>query len=195
MADRIGILGGTFDPVHNGHLSIARSFLKSGYIDELWVIPVSSPPHKRDARLTDFHVRKRMLEAAFSEFDHVVISDIENRLAQPSYTIQTLEHLKEAYPEKTFYLCIGEDSLSGFPSWYKPDRILDECELLVAVRPGADTENVGSDLIRKAHFVEHDPVQISSTELRDRIREGQEVTELLPPRVLEIITNEELYKK
>lgn len=194
MADRIGIFGGTFDPVHNGHLSIARSFLDSGYIDELWILPSPDPPHKTDQTLTEFPLRKRMLEAAFSPFGNVVVSDLENRLPHPSYTIQTIEHLKKQYPEKTFYLCIGEDSLIEFDTWYKPGRILEECELLVASRPGIDTEGVRSEIMRRSHFVDHEPVQISSTELRSRLREGKDVDNLLPDPVLKIIEKQELYQ-
>lgn len=195
MDERIGIFGGTFDPVHNGHVVVARSFLHSGYIDELWIIPSPDPPHKKKKNLTAFEKRERMLAAAFSGFENVEISDVEEGLAHPSFTIRTIKYLKQQYPDKIFYLCIGEDSLSEFESWHKPDLILEECELLVASRPGFDRKDVKDEILRKAHFVEHDPVRVSSTELRRRLSEGKDVENEIPASVLQIIRNEGLYRK
>ena len=195
MGERIGILGGTFDPVHNGHIAIAQSFLDSGYIDELWILPSPDPPHKQETPLTDIDLRKRMLELAFSGTENVVISNLENRLPRPSYTIRTLEFLKQEHPDTSFYLCIGEDSLSEFDTWYQPERILEEFELLVARRPGFDAGDSGLDFDGRAHMIEHDPVPISSTEIRDRIARGEDAGALIPERVLQFIHNHELYRQ
>jgi len=194
MAERIGIFGGTFDPVHNGHLSIAESFLNSGYIDELWILPSPDPPHKTEEPVSDFVTRIRMLKAGFSGFENVRISDLESKLVRPSYTIRTLEHLKEHYPEKEFYLCIGEDSLSEFDTWFEPERILQECELLVAARPGADAGDISADIRDRTHFVDHVPIAISSTDLREKIRRGEDVEQMVPGAVHQIIREENLYR-
>lgn len=193
MVERIGLLGGTFDPVHFGHLSIVRSFLTSGRIDQLWILPSSNPPHKEEESLTAFGYRKQMLKAAFAEFEDVLISDIERNLSGPSYTIRTLEFLKERFPDPVFYLCIGEDSLSGFESWYKADEILEQCELLVAKRPNSGNNKVKQEVLAKVHFIEHKPVEISSTVLRNRLKRGEDVSNYIPEAVLQIIRKHKLY--
>ncbi|MFH5833889.1 nicotinate (nicotinamide) nucleotide adenylyltransferase [Halalkalibaculum sp. DA3122] len=194
MPDRIGLFGGTFDPVHAGHVAIVESFLESGLIDELWVIPAPTPPHKTDQHITSFEHRKRMLEQAFDHIKGVRITDIEERLPQPSYTIHTIQYLKQKYPEKKFYLCIGEDSLADFSSWYKPEKIVQICDLLVAERPDSNSRDQQNNFLENARFVKHTPVDISSTELRERLKEdGKSLEKDLPPDVLSYIRDNDLY--
>ena len=193
MAERIGLFGGTFDPVHLGHVAVARSFLDSGLIDQLWILPAPSPPHKEGRSVTEFKHRKKMLELAFRGWEGVLVSDLETKLPAPSYTIQTIRHLKQDNPGKEFFLCIGEDSLAEFFSWHKPGEILQECELLVAERPNAPSEDIQPELRDKAHFVSHRPVEISSTDLRRRLAEGETVRDLLPEPVLDYIRAKQLY--
>lgn len=193
MADRIGLLGGTFDPVHNGHLAIARSFLASTYIDRLWVVPSPDPPHKKRRELTPFRHRIKMLEQAFAGFDHVRVSDVEARLPAPSYTVRTLEYLQDRYPGHTFYLCIGSDTLSELDSWYRPDEIIRRVELLVAERPGMEPEPAGKEILDRAHFIDHEPLDISSTDLRERLMKRKGLEKLIPPSVLHYIEQEQLY--
>ena len=101
---RIGLFGGTFDPVHNGHISIVRSFLQSGYIDELWILLTPVPPHKLNKEHVSYEHRKEMLHLAFQDIDRVRISTIEQTLPKPSYTVQTVTHLAQKYPEDEFLL-------------------------------------------------------------------------------------------
>lgn len=189
----IGLLGGTFDPVHNGHLSIAKSFLKSGFISELWILLTPDPPHKKENILNAYQERMEMLRAAFRSMDRVTISDLEESLPRPSYTIQTLEYLHEKYPQKTFYLCLGEDSVRNFKQWKDWEKILDYCELLVAQRPTADQLNPDSIIASKTHFVDHKPVETSSTEIRKRVSEGKDISNLVPDEVKQIIEQKNLY--
>jgi nicotinate-nucleotide adenylyltransferase len=190
----IGILGGSFDPVHKGHLSIAESFLNSDLIDELWVLLAPDPPHKTGQMQADFQHRLHMLQAAFSDFDNIKISDLEQHLPKPSYTIQTFRFLKEKYPDYTFYLCIGEDSLRDFKKWKEWQNILNYCDLLVAQRPTVYLEDMVPSLRDHIHFVDHDPIQISSTEVREAVSEGREISTFVPSSVKEIIETEKLYK-
>lgn len=190
----IGILGGSFDPVHNGHLSIAKSFLDSVFIEELWVLLAPDPPHKTGRTQTDYQLRLEMLQATFKNFEAVKVSDLEKQLSQPSYTIQTLEHLGEKYPEYTFRLCIGGDSLRDFKKWKDWQKILDHADLLVARRPSADIKNIDEDLKGHLHFIDHDPVQISSTMIRDAIANGDDISGLVPSSVKKIIDQENLYR-
>lgn len=188
-------MGGTFDPVHNGHAAIAKSFLKSGYIDELWIILTPRPPHKPGEEVTAYHHRLEMLKLAFEDWDRVVLSEIERELPEPSYTIQTLEHLASAFPDYSFILCIGSDSLRQFREWHRWRDILDMCELLVARRPDAERVSTGYEEIEeKSHYISHEPVEISSTEIREMISGNKKIPGgLLPEQVYRYIRNQNLY--
>lgn len=194
MKARTGLFGGSFDPVHNGHLAIAESFLRSDLVDELWVLLTPSSPHKEDQQLADFSLRLKMLDSAFEAWEQIHISTIEEELPKPSYTIQTIQHLQHAEPDRSFIYCLGEDSLREFHTWRSYQNILDHCELLVAQRPGVSHNDVEPAILDKTHFVDHDPVQISSTDIKDRISKGLKVDHLLPDSVLKIIEKEQLYK-
>lgn len=190
----VGLLGGTFDPVHNGHVSIAKSFLNSDYLKELWILLTPDPPHKSNRPAADFDIRLDMLEATFCEYDDIEVSDIENRLPRPSYTVQTLSHLSKEYPNKNFYLCMGEDSLASFKQWHKWREILSYCNLLVAERPNTDHENMDEKIEGSVFFVSHDPVDISSTEIRKLVSEGKDISRFVPDAVEEIIRKKKLYQ-
>lgn len=192
-SSNIGLLGGTFDPVHNGHVSIARSFADSDFIDELWVLLTPAPPHKSHQVATYRH-RKTMLKLAFEDQDDIFISDVESSLPEPSYTIQTLEYLKKKYPEVKFYWCIGEDSLVNFTSWYKWQDILKNVLLLVASRPDVDKKKPASISTSKIRWVDHQPMDISSTELRNKLKKGETADSLVPPKVASYIQKNKLYQ-
>ena len=188
---QIGLFGGSFDPVHNGHVEAVNSFLESGLVDEVWVLLTPAPPHKPNQKKTDFKHRYNMLNLAFQESDSIKISDIEKDLPKPSYTLQTIHHLKTQYPDYTFFLCLGGDSLHSFHKWHKYDEILEECTLLVVYRPGSDHAAVDSDILEKSIFVDHKPMNISSTEIR---REPDSSTIMkLPEEVLNYIQKYNLY--
>lgn len=194
MKQNIGLLGGTFDPVHRGHVSIAEAFLSSELIDALWVLLTPDPPHKARKVQTSYAYRSEMLEAAFDEYDSIKISTVENTLPRPTYTIQTLEYLIKNYPTSTFYLCIGEDSLLHFTEWYRYQDILELCELLVARRPGIEITSVEDQILDSAHYINHDPIDISSSEIRERLAHNKSVDKLLPNEVKKIIERHSLYK-
>ncbi|SMO69238.1 nicotinate (nicotinamide) nucleotide adenylyltransferase [Fodinibius sediminis] len=189
----VGLLGGSYDPVHNGHLAIARSFVESGYISNLRVLLTPESPHKSSRKPADYDLRLKMLEAAFDGEDQISVSDLERRLQPPYYTVQTLRYLTEKEPGINFFLCIGEDSLLNFRTWHMWKELLTYCDLLVAARPSFETENLDAEITRKVHYVEHAPVAISSTQVRNRVKEGRDISKLVPPRVAQIITEHKLY--
>lgn len=189
----IGLFGGTFDPVHNGHISITKSFLNSGFIDELWVLLTPNPPHKVGDKHAEYNDRLAMLEAAFDGID-VQILTIENELPQPSYSYQTIQYFKKQFPQHAFYYCIGEDSLVQFNTWKHYDKILKEAKLLVAHRPGVEHETVAKDILNHATFVNHEPIPISSSEIRELIANKMEIDELVPAQVRELIIKKHLYQ-
>ncbi len=193
MAKRIGLFGGTFDPVHNGHISIARSFLKSSKIDELWVLLTPFPPHKRKENHVSYQLRYQMLELAFSGIENTQILTIENELPKPSYSVNTIRYLKDQHPDLEFFFCMGEDNLAKFHTWRHHEEILDELMLLVANRPGADHSQVKNYILEKTIFVDHTPVEISSSKIKEHIFQKELLKELLPKKVLDIIVKEELY--
>lgn len=193
MAHRVGLFGGTFDPVHNGHVSIAQSFLDSGNIDELWVLLTPYPPHKQEKKTTSYQTRLDMLEAAFAGMEKVKINTIENSLPKPSYSVQTIRYLKKEYPNTTFFYCMGEDSLAKFHTWKFYDEILEECDLLVAQRPGVSHEETQDDILAHTCFVPHTPLDISSSDIRDEAKKGKSIQNMVPEEVALIIENEQLY--
>ncbi|HCD52762.1 MAG TPA: nicotinate (nicotinamide) nucleotide adenylyltransferase [Balneolaceae bacterium] len=194
MPDRIGLFGGTFDPVHNGHISIAQSFLSSSYIDELWILLTPFPPHKDQEKPTSYSDRLHLLSLAFNDMDGVIISTIENELKKPSYTYRTIQTLKQKHPGKAFYFCMGEDSLSAFSSWKNYKLILNEVELLVAERPGADHSMVDKAILDRAHFVTHQPLDISSSQVRKFVLKEKPISDLVPQSVSTYILNQNMYK-
>ncbi|MEX1062044.1 MAG: nicotinate (nicotinamide) nucleotide adenylyltransferase [Balneolaceae bacterium] len=197
MVERIGIFGGAFNPVHNGHLSVASSFLESNLIHSLWLIPTADPPHKTDS-LAPFRHRLKMLEIAFYDWDRIEINDLESRLENPSYTLRTVTHLQDSYDDRLFYLCMGEDSLSRFSGWYKYEELLQRACLLVAERPGYDKRAVPEKILNRTIFVEHEPVDISSTDIRKTNTGGDEsgadTGKKLPDSIHQYIAANALYK-
>lgn len=194
MGKKVGLLGGTFDPVHLGHIQISKSFLQSGYIDELWVLLTPFPPHKLEGNYVPYNIRKEMLDAAFDKLDNTLISTLEDTLSKPSYTINTILELKKQHPDHEFFFCLGEDSLAQFHTWKYHDKILDEVELLAAFRPGASHDHVGHAIINRTIFIDHEPSKISSTEVRHRIKDNLGVNNCVPEEVLSIIRKYNLYK-
>ncbi len=168
MSERIGLLGGMFDPPHTGHRAIASSFLRSGYIDRLWILPTAHPPHKA-ASHSSFDHRLAMCRFAFDGLTACDIMDVESELPAPNYTIYTLQHLKTTFPDAEFCLCIGADSLHGFHRWHRWEELIHQAPLLVAARTGYEASI--PDALRKAshqiQFVRHEATDESSTQVRD----------------------------
>lgn len=194
MSKRVGLFGGTFDPVHIGHIAIVDSFLNSHLIDELWILLTPFPPHKQGKKHISYEDRKQLLKLAFKDHKNVKICTVEQKLPKPSYTLRTIEHLQNKNKGMKFYLCIGEDSLANFYTWKDHHKILTKCDLMVAERPGVSHADVEKQVIEKVHFVNHEPVKVSSTMIRSLISSGNAVNHLLPPKVYKYIIDNELYQ-
>lgn len=188
----VGLLGGTFDPVHNGHKAIVDSFLSSGLITELWVIPSSKPPHKSLQQISSFEHRFEMLSIAFKGANNVIINAVERGLPEPGYTIQTLKHLQNVHPNITFLWCIGSDNLNSFNTWFHFEQILEDWMLLVAKRPNYEIEKVPDEIRNRCIFVEHTPVDASSTQIRDDFQKGLN-SDLVHPEVQKYIHQQKVY--
>ncbi len=170
------------------------SFLASGLVDDLWIILTPSPPHKHIAELAPFSDRWNMLELAFSGMDTVHLSDIEQRLPSPHYTIRTLTFFKNSYPDRTFYLCIGGDTLQTLSTWFEYEKIAHKSELLVAERPGIPTDIPDELSEFTVHYCDHRPLRVSSTEIRRKLTDGTAPAPgELRPEVLKYVRDNALY--
>ncbi|MEX1011248.1 MAG: nicotinate (nicotinamide) nucleotide adenylyltransferase [Balneolaceae bacterium] len=188
MGGRSGIFGGAFNPVHNGHLGIAHSFLNSGLINELLILPVWHPPHKGNSSLENFDHRIEMARIAFSGVDGCKVSDLESRLDSPSYTLKTVDYLNHRNPQTTWFLCMGEDSAASLKKWYQYRELLEKVTVLIASRPGYSQISVEPDLRERMIWVEHSPDNLSSSQ----IRSGHQQEEV-PDGVREYIIKHKLY--
>jgi nicotinate-nucleotide adenylyltransferase len=190
-----GLLGGTFDPPHNGHVALARAALRELELERLVVIVTGQPPHKEAG--TDAETRYRLARAAFGELPKVELPRDELDRPGPSYTVETVEELERRY--SGIVLVLGGDMFASFPTWREPERILDHARLAVAARPGTDSgefERVFAELDRRDRvtFFEMPPADVSASEVRRRVAAGEEYDDLVPPAVAQLIEELGLYK-
>ncbi|TVQ72190.1 MAG: nicotinate (nicotinamide) nucleotide adenylyltransferase [Balneolaceae bacterium] len=189
-----GLFLGSFNPVHRGHEKMVSSFLNSELIDDLWIILTPTPPHKHISELASFTDRWNMLELVFANRDTVHLSDVEQRIPSPHYTFRTLAYLKSCYPDKSFYLCIGGDTLQTLSSWYDYEKIAHKTELLVAERPGVPLTRPSELEPFTVHYCEHEAIAVSSTDIRKKLADGKMPgPDELHPAVVEYIRSEGLY--
>jgi nicotinate-nucleotide adenylyltransferase len=210
---RLGILGGTFDPVHNGHLAIAAFARDRLGIDRLLLIPARRPPHKGDDGISSIEHRLAMVELACADVPRLEASPYEASRPGPSYTVETLSHFRVGLgPGDGLFFVLGSDSLADLPSWREPDRILELASLAVAPRPGvgrAAAETAIGDARRgrlcdvpegppapagAIYWLDAPPHEISGSDIRRRVREGREIKELVPAPVAQYISRCGLYR-
>ncbi|MBQ6165114.1 MAG: nicotinate-nucleotide adenylyltransferase [Clostridia bacterium] len=196
---RIGILGGTFDPPHKGHLYLGENFADALSLDRVLVIPAAIPPHKAEKKLSSDEDRLEMCRLAFYD-DVFEVTDLELRREGKSYTVDTLALLRAEYPDDDFYLLIGSDMLLYFDKWYRWRDIKSMCTLCSFSRSDDEdyallrdyAENVlGGGVL----LLDQPPMEISSTEVRRRVRAGEEIGELVPEAVEEYIRERGLYRE
>jgi nicotinate-nucleotide adenylyltransferase len=192
MASNAVIFSGSFNPVHIGHLVIANYVVEFTPADELWFVVSPHNPVKNRSELAEFHHRLNMVKIASEGLGlPVVVSDIENTLPKPSYTINTLDALSEKYPDKKWSLLVGADNMVNFHCWRDSGKIIERCRLLVYPRTGFEC----SELCRKHNALKLDApiMEISSTFIRTNISGGHNLRALLPAGVFEYIHEHRLY--
>ena len=195
---RIGVLGGTFDPVHNGHLHIARELREALGLERVTWVPAGRPPHKAGQIVSSDRDRLTMLELALAGSPRDEISTIDLDRAGPSYTADTLELLRKQVAPATLVFLMGEDSLRDLPTWHDPERILRTAELAGAGRPGIDanldvlTQAIPA-LNGRVHLAFIDEVPVSSSDIRQRVRENRPIKGLVPAAVESYIRERGLY--
>ncbi len=169
---KTAIFGGTFNPIHNGHLNVIENVLKELLPDRLILMPTHIPPHKNAKDLASDEARLEMCRIAASIYENVSVSDFEIKSEGKSYTVTTMEHLKSIYPDDELYFVMGSDMLLTFLSWYKPDRIMELCTLVCVCRSESDRKSAeeSAERIREAGgrciLIDCEAVEASSTEVR-----------------------------
>jgi nicotinate-nucleotide adenylyltransferase len=198
----IGIYGGTFDPVHVGHLILAERCREEAGLDAVWFLPSYQPPHKTDGSVSRFEYRVDMTGLAIVAQPAFAVNSIERELPPPSYTTNTLAELKQRHPGDTFSLIVGADCLPDLPKWHAPARILEQAALIVVPRPGVElwdaarlaaALNVDVKTVRMT-LVDSPLVEIASRDIRRRVAEGRSIRYLVPRAVEEYIREKGLYK-
>lgn len=199
---KIGIMGGTFDPIHNGHLAIAKAAYDQFGLDKIWFMPNGNPPHKALADIgSSIEDRLRMVELAIAGHTGFRLEKYEANRKNISCSYETMEHFAKLYPDEDFYFIIGADSLFTVETWVHPERLFPTCTILAAFRDEMDTRD---EMERQMHYLEEkynakasllvSPlIKVSSSELRKRIRDGKSIGGLVPEKVEEYIKKECLY--
>lgn len=202
---RLGIYGGTFDPVHYGHLLLAEQCREQCVLDEVRFIPAAIPPHKHEAEISDGQDRLHMLEFALSGCPELTISDIEMRRSGRSYTVDTLQQLADEDVDRELFLLMGMDSLVDFPTWRQPERILELATLVAVNRRSlhedparaaavAAVEQIAPRAGERLKIVDMPDIAISASDLRRRVREGLSIRFQTPRPVAMYIVEHSLYR-
>lgn len=191
---RIGIFGGSFNPIHNGHIALGTTMLSAMSLYEVWYLVSPQNPLKRTSiDLIDENLRYHLVEVALTDHPHLVASDYEFSLQRPSYTWNTLQHLKVDYPQHDFVLIIGGDNLAKFHKWAHHDDILQNYE--IAVYPRSDSSiPEWTTHYPNIHIIDVPMVNISSTQLRQMIKNNEDFSTFVPPQVASEVEKSSLYR-
>lgn len=199
---RLGILGGTFDPVHYGHLLMAESCRQQLNLDEVRLIPARHPPHKPGQIITDGHARADMLTFAVAGYPEFVVDRRELKRVGPSFTVDTLSELQAEWPEAELFFLMGADSLRDLQTWRDPLRISQLATLVVCNRPGLAEltqpqilDWAGTEIAPRVVTVSMPGTDLSGTDLRDRVRAGLGLRFLTPRAVEAYIDQHQLYRE
>jgi nicotinate-nucleotide adenylyltransferase len=200
---RLGIFGGTFDPVHLGHLILAESCREAARLDEVWFVPAATPPHKKGRPLSDALRRIEMLELAIAGHPQFRVCRLEIERGGVSYTVDTLRQIRALVPEAELFLLLGADSLEELHTWREADVIC-ELALPLVVRRANHTPRIHESLLSRigparweqirAHMVDMPLIELSSTEIRDRVAQGRSIRYRVPRAVEEYIRTHGLYQ-
>lgn len=192
---KIGLYFGTYNPIHVGHLIIANHMAEHADLDQVWMVVTPHNPLKKKATLLDDHHRLQMVYLATEDFPKIKPSDIEFKLPQPNYTVNTLIHLHEKYPDYEFSLIMGEDNLKTLHKWKNYEVILENHAIYVYPRISSEEENLELKSHPKVHIIDAPIVEISSTDIRNNIKKGKNVQPLLPHKVWDYIDHNNFYRK
>lgn len=185
---KVGILGGTFDPPHNGHLLIANEVLSTLQLDEIWFLPNQEPPHKKKSESISNEDRLQMLELAIGGNDAFRVETMELHRKGPSYTVDTMKMMNNQYPGYQFFFIIGADMIEYLPKWHKIDELIKLVQFVGVERPSYSSQTDYPVL-----YVDVPALDVSSSMIRDRVKNGKTVRYLLPDSVIQFIEEKHLY--
>lgn len=216
MPQRLGVLGGTFDPVHIGHLRVAQEALERFSLDRMLFVPSADPPHKPERRIVPYENRREMLTLAVEGNSRFEVSDVERRMPGKSYSVLTLRRLHGEMPARTdFFFMVGLDAFLELDTWWHFQELFSLSEMVVVRRPGFDSERVESFLRQKVsreytretngarfrhpslcpvHLMKSTLLEISSTQVRQLVAEGKSIRYLVLPEVMRYIEQRRLYR-
>ena len=200
---KIGIMGGTFDPIHNGHLMLGHAAYETFSLDQIWFMPNGNPPHKKSETIkSTAEDRMKMTSLAIAPFPEFVLQPYEALRAEVSCSYQTMEHFSKIYPDDEFYFIIGADSLMAIETWIHPERIFPTCTILATYRNEVKTKEEMNRQIQylsekyhaKIRLLETPLMPVSSHELRASLQSGDSVSEYMPAAVCSYIKQHHLYR-
>ena len=178
----IGIFGGSFNPIHNGHIALAKAFLEEENLDEVWFMVSPQNPFKVNQQLLADHLRLELVRKATADNPHFKASDYEFQLPKPSYTWNTLQHLSHDFPTHRFTLLVGGDNWEAFDRWYHADDILANYNIVVYPRRGQGVEI--ASLPENVSLLQTPLIDISSTDIRYRMECKEDISELVPAEIV-----------
>lgn len=199
---RIGIYGGSFDPIHVGHLVLAEQCREQSRLDQVWFVPSARGPHKSNGTHSSDRQRIEMIELALSGYEPFVLSKIEIERGGVSYTVETLSQIRESNPDDELFLLMGDDSLEQFATWREPDKICQLAIPLVANRPGSGKVDLTllKSYVNQPRFeifmqntITSPGIQISSSMIRQKVAAGKSIRYLTPRPVEKYIETQNLY--
>ena len=196
---RLGVFGGAFNPPHLGHLVCAQEVLLQLELDRVVWVPVGQPPHRQLDEDPSADARLAMAELAITGDERFTVSRVEVDREGPSYTSDTLELLRGESPEDELFLLLGGDQAAALPTWHEPEKVLERATVAAVERVGWSRSAIGIKLARlrgseRVRIVDMPVIQVSSTGIRRRVREGRSIRYLVPPAVEEYIGSHELYR-
>ncbi|MBQ0070076.1 MAG: nicotinate-nucleotide adenylyltransferase [Bacteroidales bacterium] len=189
---KIGIMGGSYNPIHIGHAIIANYIIQNTCLDKLWLMVSPENPFKSGQKMASDMDRIRMTEMVASRLDNVVTSAFEFSLPRPSYTIDTLNALQSKFPDDEFYLIIGADNWAAFERWRNHQEIIENFHIFVYPRRGYDVV-IPQDVANKVELVDAPFIEVSSTKIREQLGEYKNMCFYLPEDVYEYIVKKHLY--
>lgn len=192
---KIGLYFGTFNPIHVGHMIIANHLAEHSDLEQIWMVVTPHNPLKQKNTLLDDYQRLHLVRLATEDYPKIKPSDIEFKLPQPNYTVNTLAHLMEKYPQHEFSLIMGEDNLKSFHKWKNYEYILQNHEIYIYPRVSEGDDNSEFENHPRIHKIDAPIVEISATFIRENIKNKKNIRPLLPHNVWEYVDHNNFYKK
>ena len=192
---KVGLYFGTFNPIHVGHLIIANHMAEHSDLEQIWMVVTPHNPLKQKNTLLDDYQRLHLVRLATEDYPKIKPSDIEFKLPQPNYTVNTLAHLMEKYPQHEFSLIMGEDNLKSLHKWKNYEYILQHHDIYIYPRVSEEAENLTLKDHPRVHWIDAPIVEISSTFIRENIKNKKNIRPLLPHNVWEYVDHNNFYRR